>query len=279
MARPQKTGLDYFPFDVDFFDDDKLQFVSARFGSKGENIAIKLLCKIYKENGYYYNWGEDEALLFAKRVGGDIQHSLVNDIVHELIKRGFFDKGMFDTFKILTSNGIQKRYTQIVQNSKLKRPKIQSKFRVYSEESEKNSEEKNKSGVYSEEIDKSSEEIAKNSEESTQSKVNKSKEKKIKESIGAPSDFFDKTIQERKSFFKTILKKYESEYGYEMMNEFYKYWTQVVNDDRMYFEVQNDFYPNIRLRNWKSLGFEKSKKQTEENPDFKKLKELYGSNQ
>lgn len=264
MARPQKTGLDYFPFDVDFFDDDKLQFVSARFGSKGENIAIKLLCKIYKENGYYYNWGEDEALLFAKRVGGDIQHSLVNDIVHELIKRGFFDKGMFDSFKILTSNGIQKRYTQIVQNSKLKRPKIKIEYKL---------------GVNSEEIAKNSEETLKNSEESTQSKVKKSKENKIKECIGAPDNYFGMNMQERKAFFKSILKKYESEYPYEMMNEFYKYWTQKVTDDRMYFEVQSEFYPTVRLDNWKRIGAKPVQKQTEENPDFKKLKELYGSNQ
>lgn len=262
MARPQKTGLDYFPFDVDFFDDDKLQFVSARFGLNGENIAIKLLCKIYKENGYFYNWGEDEALLFAKRVGGDVQHALVNDIVHELIKRGFFDKGMFDSFKILTSNGIQKRYSQIVKNSKLKREKIKKEYKL---------------GVNSEELDENSEETEKNSEESTQSKVKKSKVNKIKESIGAPGNYFLMNIQERKEFFKSVLKKYETEYPYEMMNEFYKYWTQKVSDDRMYFEVQADFYPNIRLDNWKRIGAKPVQKLTEENTDFKKLKELYGN--
>lgn len=108
-----KTGLDYFPFDTDFFEDDKIQFVGARFGLKGENIAIRLLCKIYSE-GYFYKFGEDESLLFAKRVGDGCQYSFVNDIVYELVKRGFFDKSIFDRFKLLTSAGIQKRYFEAV---------------------------------------------------------------------------------------------------------------------------------------------------------------------
>lgn len=119
MGRPIKKGLDYFPLDVGFFDDDKIAFVSARFQEKGELIAIKLLCKIYKDNGYFYQWGEDEAILFAKRVVGDpSQHTLVNDVVHELVKRGFFNKGIFDSFKILTSKGIQERYRKICTDSK-----------------------------------------------------------------------------------------------------------------------------------------------------------------
>lgn len=108
-----KTGIDYYPFDVGFFDDDKIQFVGARFGLKGENITIRLLCKIYSE-GYYYRFGEDESLLFAKRVGDGCQYSFVNDIVYELVKRGFFDGSIFDRFKILTSSGIQKRYFEAV---------------------------------------------------------------------------------------------------------------------------------------------------------------------
>src|SRR4028119_1674225 len=113
MGRQHKTGLDYFPVDVDIFDDPKLEFVAARFGSVGEIVSMKLLCRIYR-NGYYYKWNEDEALLFAKRVGGGCQHSLVNDVVHELVKRDFFDKSIFDSFQILTSRGIQRRYFEAV---------------------------------------------------------------------------------------------------------------------------------------------------------------------
>ena len=43
----KKKGLDYFPFDTSFFENDKIQFVGALFGMKGENVVIRLLCRIY----------------------------------------------------------------------------------------------------------------------------------------------------------------------------------------------------------------------------------------
>ena len=62
MARTNKVGIDYFSFDVDFFNDDKIQLIEAEFGIKGSITAIRLLCKIYNE-GYFYGWGEDQCLL------------------------------------------------------------------------------------------------------------------------------------------------------------------------------------------------------------------------
>lgn len=113
-----KKGLDYFSFDVDFFSDDKILFISSRFGLIGEIIAIRLLTRIYR-NGYYIHWSEDTALLFAKFVGdGQASHGLVNDIVYELVKRGFFDKSIFDRFGVLTSHGIQKRYVDACKRRK-----------------------------------------------------------------------------------------------------------------------------------------------------------------
>jgi len=109
MARTNKVGIDYFPLDVDFFNDEKIEFTSARFGTKGENIAIRLLCKIYR-SGYYTQWNNDESALLAKRAGDGIAPALVSEVVRELVKRGFFDESLFNRFNILTSRGIQKRY-------------------------------------------------------------------------------------------------------------------------------------------------------------------------
>lgn len=65
VARPKKTGLDYFPLDV--YLDDKFKFVEIKFKLEGFAIVIKLLQKIYA-NGYYIEWGEDEELLDRKSV-------------------------------------------------------------------------------------------------------------------------------------------------------------------------------------------------------------------
>lgn len=117
MARIIKPGLNYFPFDVDFFNDDKVELISSEFGIKGEIVAIRLLCHIYR-NGYYYSWGKDESLLFAKRVGNGLTGALVEEVVNGLVKRSFFDKRVFDRFRILTSRGIQRRYIEAKERSK-----------------------------------------------------------------------------------------------------------------------------------------------------------------
>ena len=53
MARPAKKGLDYFPFDTGFFETERARILKARFGADGLTLYISLLCKVYRENGYY----------------------------------------------------------------------------------------------------------------------------------------------------------------------------------------------------------------------------------
>ena len=105
MARPQKKGLDYFPFDIEL--DIKWDLLEAEFGLTGFAIAVKLYQRIYK-NGYYWNVTEDELLLTSKRVNVDI--NLINDIINKMIVRNFFNSKIYKKHSILTSEGIQKRY-------------------------------------------------------------------------------------------------------------------------------------------------------------------------
>ncbi len=107
------TGIEYYPFNVDFFDDDKIALIEGEFGVKGSVIAIRLLCKIYRE-GCCYQWGNDECLLFARKSGADIVPNTVQEVVNGLVRRSFFDKGVYDKFGILTSKGIQQRYFEAV---------------------------------------------------------------------------------------------------------------------------------------------------------------------
>lgn len=104
------NGLDYYPMSVDFFEDDKIALTEAEYGIKGSYIAMRLLSKIYKFEGYYYQWGRDQCLLFVKSLGGDFSARTTNEIVQTLIRRGFFDENIYKTYEILTSRGIQARY-------------------------------------------------------------------------------------------------------------------------------------------------------------------------
>jgi hypothetical protein len=91
--------------------------IEAEFGLTGFAVVVKLLQKIYGEQGYYCEWTNEVALLFAKKLG--LGGSAVSEIVSASIKRGIFDKGKFDKCQILTSKGIQKRYFDAVSRRKL----------------------------------------------------------------------------------------------------------------------------------------------------------------
>lgn len=108
------NGIDFFPVSVDFFEDDKVQLIEAEFGHKGSYLAIRLLCKMYKFDGYFYQWGRDECLLLAKQLGAEFSSTLVDEIINGLLRRGFFCKSVFESFGCLTSRGMQYRYFEAV---------------------------------------------------------------------------------------------------------------------------------------------------------------------
>ena len=109
-----KDGIPYFPLDCEL--DSKFELIEAEFGLQGFAVVVKLLQRIYGGEGYYCEWTNEVALLFAKRnsTGG----SVVSEIVSASIKRGIFDKDMFERYGILTSKGVQLRYLKAVDRRK-----------------------------------------------------------------------------------------------------------------------------------------------------------------
>lgn len=112
-----KKGLDYFSFDVNFFDNDKIALIEAEFGMKGVFVLLKLLCKIYSE-GFYCEWGKDQCLLFTSRKLKpsipDITGKFTQQVVDSLVERNFFNKELYEKHHILTSKNIQERYFEAV---------------------------------------------------------------------------------------------------------------------------------------------------------------------
>lgn len=113
MARPIKDGVDYFPFDVSL--DEKFELMEAEFGLTGFAVVVKLFQRIYSR-GYYCEWTNEVALLFSRACG--LGGNVVSEIVAASIKRGIFNKEMYDKYLILTSVGIQKRYFEAVSRRK-----------------------------------------------------------------------------------------------------------------------------------------------------------------
>ncbi|EOS7676432.1 DUF4373 domain-containing protein [Enterococcus hirae] len=120
MARPTKEGLDYFPLDVDVFEDEKIEAIAGEFGLKGEIAVIKLLCAIYKK-GYFILWNDLTQATLLKRLPG-VSKEMLNQIVNRLVKWGFFDKQLFDSVEVLTSENIQATYFEATKRRKSPKP-------------------------------------------------------------------------------------------------------------------------------------------------------------
>lgn len=112
MGRKAKMRLDYFPMDVDFFQDLKIRKLIKRQGGKAIAVYTLLLCYIYK-NGYYMVWDQDLPFICSEQTGYD--EAYVREVIKVCLQLGLFSKDLYDKSGILTSRGIQERYQRICQ--------------------------------------------------------------------------------------------------------------------------------------------------------------------
>lgn len=110
MARIAKSGLEYFPMDIDFFQDIKVRKLIKRQGGKAVTVYALLLCLIYK-NGYYMQWDDELPFIGSELSGFD--EAYVSEVIKTCLTLGLFDKNLFDNEQVLTSKGIQVRYCNI----------------------------------------------------------------------------------------------------------------------------------------------------------------------
>lgn len=111
MARKTETGIEYFPINTDIILNPKIRLLIAEFGSKNTwPVLMPLYCKIFREKGYWIDWlNEDTKMLFALDEC-KVELSVVNEFVDGCIRRSLFNKGLFESFGILTSDRIQENY-------------------------------------------------------------------------------------------------------------------------------------------------------------------------
>lgn len=120
MARPNKEGLDYFPLDIDIFEDEKIEAIAGEFGIKGELAVIKLLCAVYKK-GYFIVWNDLTKATLLKRLPG-VSKELLDQIVARLVAWEFFNEDLFNSAKVLTSENIQAVYFEAIKRRKSPKP-------------------------------------------------------------------------------------------------------------------------------------------------------------
>ncbi len=133
MARPKKKGLSYFPFDIDFFEDNKIRILKARYKSDGIFMYIFLLTEIYRsDNGYYIQVDDDFEYILSEQLFMDV--TKVKQVLNFLLKRSLFNDKLFSVDKVLTSAGIQRRWQLAKKESARKSPIEVGRYWLLSEE-------------------------------------------------------------------------------------------------------------------------------------------------
>lgn len=209
MARPMKYGLDYFPFDTNFFHDKKIRALRGKYGSDGVMVFQYIICEIYRDKGYYTELDEEFVLCMSDDLS--LTEDSTRQIMNYLLSRSLLDCTLAKSVKVLTAKSIQRRFQEAKKGLKrdvevkaeywlLDESETLSFIKVRSEKdkSEKNSSksEKNssKSGIYS----------TKESKEK-KSKVNESKENNSEPDGSASSPSTKKPVRHKYGEYKHVM--------------------------------------------------------------------------
>lgn len=225
MGRNKKNGLDYFPFDIDLFQDIRIRKLIKYQSGKAVTVYALLLCIIYKD-GYYMKWDKELPFIISEQTG--FEEAYILEVINSCLKLGLFSNELYTSDGILTSRGIQERYKKICDLCR------------------RNSEISEFSLISSEEKPIYSEEKPVNSAKSTQSKVKESKEKnnipptpKSGGAVTSVPDTGDNPETEKEKTWKDDFSIY-----LDLVRSAYK----SICDDPKIMETQQSYYPGVNIK-------------------------------
>jgi len=230
MGRSKKTGLDYFPFDIDFFQDLRIRKLIKYQGGKAVTVYALLLCNIYKQ-GYYMRWDEELPFICSEQTG--FEEAYIREVIKCCLIVGLFSKELYESDKVLTSKGIQERYQKICELCR-RNGEISEYMVISSEEKAITSEEKPISSA-----------------KSTQRKGKKSKVKETTPNGVAKKDAAKAATLSRKDSFYQSLVPYVGKYPKDMIRAFFDYWSELnKSETKMRYELEKTWELPKRLSTW-----------------------------
>ena len=111
MARPFKKGLSYFPLDVKFFDDPKIQELIMEVGYLGIVVYLRILTLVYQE-GYYLEISvQSLARLIFRDIRGQnlTKVDRVIEVIYRIAECELIDSNLVEK-GIITSSSIEKQW-------------------------------------------------------------------------------------------------------------------------------------------------------------------------
>lgn len=148
MARPTKKGLDYFPFDVGFFEDIKIKRLKSRYGTDGICLYLYILTQIYAE-GYYMEIDNEEDFYDDIKDTLSIEESKARQIIKYCSDRSMIveikpgeigsqnaQNVPVQGVNVLTATGIQMRYAQAMKRRKKSLANVKGEYWILSDKEE-----------------------------------------------------------------------------------------------------------------------------------------------
>ncbi len=131
MARPRKTGLDYFPHDVDVTTDPKIEPAIMRYGAAAYAFYFVHLEYCYRSDDLTVDISATETGAEMREV---IQRKLhideqqYDNILQSFLRHGAFDADFYAKTGKLTSHGIQKRARKVFEKREREAERYESKI-------------------------------------------------------------------------------------------------------------------------------------------------------
>lgn len=175
MARPRAKGLQYFPHDVHASSDAAVERLEAKYGLAGYGFYWHVLERVYAAGGELDISEIETVQILASKVCGLSRDEFIS-MLDFCVSISLFDHVRYSERQIITSIRIKKQVKTVEEK------RAKSRRKVVSEAETK-------------------QELDGNSETTPESKVNKSKEKKTKDSLAAlpfeefPSEFQTEEIR------------------------------------------------------------------------------------
>ncbi len=221
MARPEKTGLDYFNVDTNIFQNRKIRRLISSYGSSGFTIYLFVLTEIYRDKGHFLAWDSDSAFDVADSL--KVKENLVKDVINFCCSVKLFNKELLSSENVITNLKVQEFWTRVVKSAGRKQTRINPAINLINSVETTLNTPKPELSTPKPQL-------------STQSKV---KESKVKENIVEREGNFKKEIFTHTNFPESILKN------------FFNYWAEKDTSGlKMRFEEQKFFNLKNRLEKW-----------------------------
>jgi len=132
MARPHKDGMDYFPHDSDAVNDEKIEALRVLYGNDGYAFYFILLERIYRTADFELDVSDAETTqILSRKVA--VTEQQFGIMLETALKRKCFDREAYEERGVLTSPGIKKRASVVLEKRENMRSKYQPKREIVSD--------------------------------------------------------------------------------------------------------------------------------------------------